>query len=392
MALSRCSEMAPIFCSVPRGRNFVRWCQEKNYQPIDTEYVTANTKMQYRCSCGAARAISWKRMRRGETGCQPCSKARGAAKRKYTIEQARERFLEKRLDLLERTYKNAHTRMTYVCLVCQMPGKMPLYTVNYGHGCKTCANRIKAAARRTSIAEVREIFEVSGLILLESEFRNNATRMSFRCSNGHVDKMTFKVVKSGGMCRKCFVLKTTGPGHHRWIEDREEAKLRKKVIEKCHDAKKHCLMSIDTVGRDTTTELLGYSPQQLWNHLVSFPKWPELSKGRWHLDHIYPIIAFIEYGVSEINVINGLDNLQPLDARANLSKAGSYDREKFEAYLSSKGVVFKRPHEVKSCSNVDEMLIDNLDTECASEGSDPISGAVGSDQAIDSRILNKQQL
>jgi len=46
--------------------------------------------------------------------------------------------------------------------------------------------------------------------------------------------------------------------------------------------------------------------------------------------------------------MNALDNLQPLDVRSNLSKAGSYDRENFEAYLSSKGVVFKKPHEVKS--------------------------------------------
>jgi len=54
------------------------------------------------------------------------------------------------------------------------------------------------------------------------------------------------------------------------------------------------------------------------------------------------------HGVTEISVMNALDNLQPLDVRSNLSKAGSYDRENFEAYLSSKGVVFKKPHEVKS--------------------------------------------
>ena len=167
-------------------------------------------------------------MHRGETGCQPCSKSRGAAKRKYTIEQARESFLGKNLQLLERNYTDAHTYMRYICLVCRVPDKKPLYTVVAGHGCKTCADKIKGGGGRTSIAEVREIFEASGLTLLESEFRNNATKLGFRCSNGHVDKMTFKVVKNGGMCRKCFVLKTTGPGHHRWIEDREEAKLRKK--------------------------------------------------------------------------------------------------------------------------------------------------------------------
>ena len=54
--------------------------------------------------------------------------------------------------------------------------------------------------------------------------------------------MTFKVVKKGWHVPKVLILSRTGPGHHRWIEDREEAKLRLKIIEKCHDSLKHCLM------------------------------------------------------------------------------------------------------------------------------------------------------
>ena len=61
-----------------------------------------------------------------------------------------------------------------------------------------------------------------------------------------------------------------------------------------------------------------------------------------------PIIAFIESGIDDISVINALDNLQPLDARSNLSKAGSYDRAKFKTYLSSKGISFKNSNKLKS--------------------------------------------
>ena len=82
--------------------------------------------------------------------------------------------------------------------------------------------------------------------------------------------------------------------------------------------------------------------------MEGFQSWSELIKGKWHLDHVYPVIAFIEYGVDDISVINALDNLQPLDPRSNLSKAGSYDRAKFEAYLSSKGISFKNPNELNS--------------------------------------------
>jgi hypothetical protein len=327
-----------------RSKDFVRWCQEHGYLPIDGDYVTANTKMRYRCTCKAIREISWKRMNRGETGCQPCSKARGAAKRAYTIEQARERFLEKNLQLLDTTYVNANTPLRYICPVCNVPDKMRLGTVNFGHGCKTCAERIKAVSRRTDITEVRDLFEASGLSLLEDHYFNNSTPMRFLCKScGHDGVMAFKVVKRGGGCFKCGIAKRTGPGHFRWIEDRKEAKLRKKIIEKCHDSLKHCLMFIYCIKLDKTSDILGYSAQQLRMHLESFPGWDELIKDEWHLDHIYPIIAFIDYGITDVRIINALENLQPLSAMSNWSKAGSYDRDEFENYLFSQGISFKKP-------------------------------------------------
>ncbi len=323
-----------------RSIAFKQWCHERNYVPLETEYRYANAPMRYLCTCGAKRAISWKRMVRGETGCKPCSAIRGAAKKKYTMEQARERFLKKKLKLMESVYVGGNARMSYVCTVCQTPGQMRLATVNRGHGCKTCAERIKAAARRVSMEEVRDYFEASGLELLEGGYKNNSTAMRCRCIIcGQEARMQLRTVRRGGICRKCALERRSGPGHHRWIADRDEAKLRQKIIEKCHDSKKHCLMYIDREAPDTISEELGYSPLQLRHHLESFPDWPRLIRGEWHLDHIYPIVAFIEYGITDVRVINALDNLQPLDARSNLSKAGSYDREKFDAYLVTKGIL-----------------------------------------------------
>ena len=153
---------------VERSEDFLRWCQERGYRPIDSNYRFATTNLRYVCSCGQIRAISWKRFKRGETGCRPCSKARGAAKRAYTVEQAREKFLAKRLQLISDKYVNANTHLEYVCLVCHVGGRMRLSTVNLGHGCKTCAYRIKAAARRTSIAAASEFFEANDFLCLKA--------------------------------------------------------------------------------------------------------------------------------------------------------------------------------------------------------------------------------
>ena len=327
-----------------RSQSFLSWCVERKYVPLDTLYKTTKSPLRYICTCGRERSIPWKRMNHGETGCKPCSSLRGASKRKFTIDQARERFLAKKLSLLATEYKDANTRMPYVCVVCEVRGEMRLGTVNFGHGCKTCAERIKAVAKRVSLAEVRGYFEASGLRLLASVYQNNSTSMKYHCTKcGHLDTTTFKVVRRGGGCSRCAILNMTGPGHPRWITDRGEALLRKKLIEKCHAALKHCLMHIDGPKSCRTAELVGYCPQQLRERLERFPEWPELIQGEWHLDHIFPIIAFIEYGVGDVGVINSLDNLQPLHPKSNLSKAGSYDRAEFEAHLKANGIEFVRP-------------------------------------------------
>ena len=89
------------------------------------------------------------------------------------------------------------------------------------------------------------------------------------------------------------------------------------MVEKCHDSLKHCLMFIDRLKLDKTSDILGYSAQRLREHLETFPGWADLIRDEWHLDHIYPIIAFIEYGITAVRIINALANLQPLIARSN---------------------------------------------------------------------------
>lgn len=49
----------------------------------------------------------------------------------------------------------------------------------------------------------------------------------------------------------------------------------------------------------------------------------------WHLDHMFPIKAFADYKISDIKLINALDNLQPLSEADNLIKADKYSAEEF---------------------------------------------------------------
>lgn len=76
-----------------------------------------------------------------------------------------------------------------------------------------------------------------------------------------------------------------------------------------------------------TTDYLPYTTEDLVLHLESqFQEgmsWDNY--GEWHIDHIKPIKAFIDEGVTDPAIINALDNLQPLWASENMSKGAKYD-------------------------------------------------------------------
>jgi len=93
----------------------------------------------------------------------------------------------------------------------------------------------------------------------------------------------------------------------------------------CRNIVKRSLAHIGTDKKNTTNNLLGYSPGQLRNHLeglfIDGMSWDNY--GDWHIDHIRPISSFQES--DKISVINSLDNLQPLWAEDNLKKGNNYN-------------------------------------------------------------------
>jgi hypothetical protein len=48
------------------------------------------------------------------------------------------------------------------------------------------------------------------------------------------------------------------------------------------------------------------------------------NRSEWHIDHIKPIKAFLDEGITDPAIINALDNLQPLWAHENLSKGAKW--------------------------------------------------------------------
>lgn len=88
-----------------------------------------------------------------------------------------------------------------------------------------------------------------------------------------------------------------------------------------------------------STLYIGYTPRQLQEYVVSHQNYQSVKGTNWHLDHIFPIVAFQDYGITDIRIINALDNLRPVSQKENNQKHARYNKKTFESWLISKGVV-----------------------------------------------------
>ena len=93
------------------------------------------------------------------------------------------------------------------------------------------------------------------------------------------------------------------------------------------------------MGKDKTErthKLLGFTPDELQKHVKSDPNWNAVKDGDWNLDHIFPIIAFIEHGITDVSLICCLENLRPTTGDRNRKKNRKYDKNEFVKWLTVK--------------------------------------------------------
>ena len=166
----------------------------------------------------------------------------------YTIEEVCEEFELRGYTLLESEYKNSATKMRYRCE--KHPDKeLFIRFRDLKHGGKGCV--YCAGLNKPNFEEVRQRFDELGLILLEKEYKNQRTKMRYRCQKHPelIQSAIYKTIKKGHGCKKCGYekasKKNSGDGNWNWNGGVSELRdfLRKTVDEwkfdslKAHDFK-----------------------------------------------------------------------------------------------------------------------------------------------------------
>jgi len=259
-----------------------------------------------------------------------------AHKQKLTYEYVKKFFEENNCKMLDTEYKNARTHINYQCS-CGNISKIIFDSFRRGHRCMKCSAKKKHQTQPHTYIHVYDYFKEQGCELLEKDYIDAKTKMRYRCSCGDIGFANFNNFKRTNQCSKCSLKGRSGQNHYEWIKDRDFFEDSKKFRDKCHKLLRNTIKRTGQLKNDRTCSMLGYSFEDLQIHVRNFQNWEGLKNEAWHLDHIFPIKAFLDYGITDIKLINCLDNLQPLSEDENIKKSGYYEEEKFEEWLTGKG-------------------------------------------------------
>lgn len=250
--------------------------------------------------------------------------------RKLTQDHVANYFRERECELLSE-YINKRTKVKYRCK-CGNIAEIKFGDFKKGLRCG-CRIQKFANTRKHSIEFISNYFKEQGCELLETEYINTHYPMRYICVCRRESKISFAAFQSGKRCKECGFIKLRKPNLK---NRRPNAKLNALMRKKSKRLLRNTLQAVGKIKDTKTSKLLGYGVIELRNHITNHPNWSALKDSKWHLDHIFPIKAFVDYGINNLRIINALDNLQPLSGPDNLTKADKYDSKKFDMWLFGK--------------------------------------------------------
>lgn len=123
-----------------------------------------------------------------------------------------------------------------------------------------------------------------------------------------------------------------GQNNVNWNPDRDEAKKRLQACIRFHSFVNNVVTKVRTGKGGTSKQLSGYSWQEFKEHIeLQFTE--EMAWDNIAVDHIIPVKAFIDNGVTDLKIVNHLSNLRPMFRSDNVRKSCKYDQREFDAYM-----------------------------------------------------------
>ncbi len=179
----------------------------KNGKCLSIEYKNNKTKMKWKCSENHEWEARFHDIKNGKdqgTWCPTCGNLKKGLSRRLTIEDCKEFAISKNGKCISTEYKNIDTNMRWKCSKNHEWSTRFDKIKNKGTWCPQCGIKKTADAQRLTIAECKEFAISKNGKCISTEYKNNKTKMKWKCSEDHEWGATFHDIKNGGRwCPQC---------------------------------------------------------------------------------------------------------------------------------------------------------------------------------------------
>lgn len=155
-------------------------------------FINQNVLLDYICDNGHQGSMSWNCFTMGRP-CQACNRIERCRK---ILDKARTICESKGWDLISEEYKDAHTKLDYIC---EKGHKGSALLDNLHRGCGQC----EIERKRHSIEYIKEGVEGLGWTLKDNVYVNAHVKLDLICPNGHDHRITWNDLTSGYGCPFC---------------------------------------------------------------------------------------------------------------------------------------------------------------------------------------------
>jgi hypothetical protein len=299
---------------------------------LQDNYEKSSKPMSVICPVGHNTKISWNNFQKGQ-GCKYC-----ACNVNFTYDEVKQFFFDQGCELLETKYDNNGVLLNYKCS-CGESSKIRFRDFKNGRRCMKCKNAKISQSLTLDESDVKSKVESYGVKYVSSWLKwcgdRNRTRITYVCKCNRTTDAWLSNFYKVQNCKECGNAKKSGSNCYMYDPDREAVEMRKKFRKMCGQHIKRFMEATGQKKTKHTHELLGYYPKDLQEHILNHPNYKNCIGKEWHVDHVFPIQAFIDHGILDLKIINRLDNLRPILGPDNLQKADKYDEKEFMEWLES---------------------------------------------------------
>jgi len=189
----------PLCCGRNNPRDLERMramARDRGGECVSTVYRRNEVKLRWRCALGH----TWSATPSGIISGHWCPQCGGSKPK--TIQDMRHVAAARDGECLSRTYRNAVTKLRWRCKDGHVWWAVPS-SVMGGTWCPKCRDLHSGDSQRLTLEDMQATAAAHSGKCLSMEYRNNLTKLRWRCADGHEWMATPGHVRSGRWCPEC---------------------------------------------------------------------------------------------------------------------------------------------------------------------------------------------